>query len=229
MELILDLLIVLIVVLTVYAGYKNGFFKTVAGLFGGIISFFVARLAASLLAPRLASLMPVSDLGDQLTGTINSALLESDASLTVLGLLEKIGLPKSLLSNLTADAGQALAGAAGSAADKVALALTELFCFCVIFLIAFILCAVLIRLLFVWLDVFSHLPVIATLNSLLGCLCGVLAGLFFAWMLAIVLNWLGPVLATSFDIDLSAIDLSRTFIFQYFAAFNPLQLLFSIK
>lgn len=226
MEIILDLLLLVIIVLTVCAGYKNGLIKTVAGLFGGIISFFVARFVAGSFSPALAEIMPVPELGDAIAARVNAVLLESDAALSVAALLEGIGLPAGLVGNLREETGSALAGAAANAADSVAAALAELLAWCIVFVVAFILCALLIRLLCVWLNIFAKLPVIRTLNSLLGALAGLLAGLFLAWLFAIVFAWIGPTVAVSGGLDISGLDYSRTFLFQHFSAFNPLKLLF---
>ena len=226
MEIILDLLLIVIIVLTIYAGFKNGLIKTVAGLFGGIISFFVARGVAGACSPALAEIMPVPELGDAVAAKINAVLLESDAALSVSSLLEGIGLPAGLVGNLQHETGSALAGAAANAADSVAAALAELLSWCIVFLIAFILCALLIRLLCVWLNIFAKFPVIRTLNSLLGALAGLFAGLFLAWLFAIVFAWIGPTVAVSAGLDISGLDYSRTFLFQHFSAFNPLKLLF---
>ena len=223
---ILDFLIIVIVVLTVYAGFKNGFIKTVAGLFGGIISFFAARGIAGILSPALAEIMPVPTLGDAVAAKVNAVLLESDTAISVGALLEGIGLPAGLVGNLQEETGSALAGAAASAANRVAAALVELLSWCIVFIIAFILCALLIRLLCVWLNIFAKFPIIRTLNSLLGALSGLFAGLFLAWLFAIVFAWIGPTVAVSAGLDISGLDYSRTFFFQYFSAFNPLKLLF---
>lgn len=226
MHFIPDILIVIIISLAVYFGWRKGFVRTVAGLFGGIISFFLARFAANSLGSAVAELLPVPELGENLSAKINDVLLNSEASLSVQSLLEAIGIPSSLTASLREETGSAIAGAAGAAADRVALALTELLGWCLVFILAFVAAALLIRLFGVWLDIFSKLPVVRTLNSLLGGLTGILAGLFLAWLFAILLVWLTPTLGARFDIDLSFIDPSRTCLFRYFAAFNPLRLLF---
>jgi uncharacterized membrane protein required for colicin V production len=227
MVLLLDLLLVAVFALCVVSGYKNGLVKTVVRLFGGLISFFVARFAASALAPSLAAALPTISLGEKAASSVNNALMNSDAAVTIGELLQKLGMPGSVVSDLSQSVSSSLAGTAEQAANRFSSALTDLIAYGLVFIAAFLVCGLLLRLLCVWLDIFSKVPVVKTANQILGGLFGILSGLFFAWLTAVAISWLAPMAVGFFGVDFSALDTGRTYIFQYLAGYNPFSALFS--
>lgn len=166
------ILVVLIFIFYALRGYKEGFVRTVFGMF----SFIIALAVASVLGPDLAKIIKANDK------VIPYITQKTDT--------ENITLPKVIMESLTnqenAEKYKELAVDKAEDYMRVQLALWVInsLCFVLVFTITF----VILWYICLTLNIISKLPVLNGLNRISGVIAGVLRGFITIWMWCIVLT-----------------------------------------
>ena len=97
---IVTLCIVAILALFTIFGIKKGLCRTIFGLIGSIVSFFLARYVADALTPIVAGQIPLPGLGTSMTAAMNKAELSERSYETVVTVLTEKGFPTVLAESL---------------------------------------------------------------------------------------------------------------------------------
>jgi len=229
--LMLDLIVIITVVFFAWRGWKKGLILTLFGL----VAIFVALIGANLLADRFE---PVA--ADYLTPRFESMLTDQftqelereqeskpeisfdqlPVSNLVVDFLKDVGLFESLAEDFSATIKDTAQKSVESAAKLIAAALATLVAKTLLFILFFV------SILVVWfiishlLDLVFKLPVLDTLNSTGGMVCGLVKALLIVWI-AVLLLQLKSNLITS-DV------LQSSFILRFFIQFNPVFYFISI-
>jgi len=190
MPYILDILVIALIALCVIIAYKRGFVITVFNFFSLLISFILAQLLYPSVSVFLRGTAVFTSCKESIAKSLNLDGLAS--SLTHAAEAEAIqGLPlpdfikKALLENNNSLAHQALD--VSGFADYISGYLAGLVMNALAMLVVFALVFILMRVLSVLLKILTKLPVLHSLNKLLGVLVGLAQGVLLVWIVLAVL------------------------------------------
>ncbi len=246
MSIILDLAVIAIIVLSIVSGIRKGFVKTVVGL----VTFALSAVIAFTLCGPLANTLKGTGIeagvesgvdsvvGTVVEDTIDGTAQEKDgadllASIDFEDIANKIN---STFKNANVDAEnletEALQSKDSSSKgikgvivntikDKVVPAVTDFVCKAICFIAIFILAIFALKLVAKLLDVVAKLPILRLANKVLGAGIGAVYGVVKVFILCVIINALAYLLNISW---LSPEICDSTFLFNFFANFNPLSL-----
>ena len=210
MNYVFDGLLVVLVALCVWAGWRRGFVRTVSGLLALIAAVLVAAVFSGPIAKAVyeSAVEPkvTAALAEQIEGDVLPSEEQLDTALEslppfVTALLESKELDsgEAILAKVdTLDADESAAeGITRQVITPIALPLVQLLCSVLLFVITYIVAAIVLRAL----DVVAKLPLIKQMNGFLGLLAGAVTGclwalffvrVLFALALLGVAPWLTP-------------------------------------
>ena len=219
---ILDILLLVFLLIFIISGYKKGFIKKIVKLVGIIVAFAVAYSFAGVVVELLNTHFQLSEL---LAGALEGGLMQNEAFAQPADIegLEQALLGLNLPEMLTDALIQALEGLnitqGQTLANVVAIALAPILLSIIVgvalFIVALILITVLANLLSSFLD---KVPLLGTLNHVLGMLVGALEAIIYVYIILAVLSFLPMA-------DLQTI-LSQTTILNWLRENNIIMLLY---
>ncbi|MGN1125953.1 MAG: CvpA family protein [Ruminococcus sp.] len=230
MSLALDLGVIIIVLLTIVVCFKRGFAKTVLGLLSNIISVVGAFILGTSLSDLIYSGLIKDNIIDSLSSSINSNLstTSSTANEQTSALPDYIQSILSLFGYSTDTVNQNIdtmvetqsnniASAVESAIGPVITAIISFFLVIILFFIFRFITARLSKLIAGVMEV----PVLHTVNRLLGGLVGILDGLVIVYFLTAIVIIVVPVVTggaiSYFDFGVMA---EKTVLFRLFYDHN---------
>ncbi len=227
MAYLLDAAVILLFLLAIYIGHRRGFIKTVTGVVAFLAALVVAALAAAPVAGWVydTAVEPtlITAVDEQLAAQSAQAAVQADAAynalpMAVQNLLAQRGIADgaALAEKLPSPEQTTLAENIVTVVRPILLPLVETACSLVLFFIAFILALILLHLL----DIVAKLPLLKQLNTSLGFVGGIIAGILWAF-LAVSLLQMGAALAAP-DSAINLSVLNETHIVSRLAAVNPL-------
>lgn len=179
-----------IIVLFSYLGYRAGLIKTVFS----ICSMIIALVFTLLISPNISKALQSNDhIVDYFSKKVEKVLKldeKLDQSITdQLSGIDKLPIPKSiknsLIKNNTSKAYEVLG--VSSFTEYVSHSIARIVINALSFVVTFILLLIGLRILCMVLDVISKLPVINQINKLTGLIAGFVKGMIVIWLLSIVL------------------------------------------
>jgi uncharacterized membrane protein required for colicin V production len=236
MNAFLDIFVVIIFVVCVYFGYRNGFIKTIMG----VVSFVISFIMAKMFSPQLSEFIYVK----YIKPTFVSKIIEDLASIIGKG-VENLNLDELLTSgpkefekiitsygsdhsSVQEWANNAVSTGTGNVNDFVANKLVEplaenisyFIAFLAIFLVAMILCGILT-------SVINHivkLPVLNLFNRLGGTLLGILYGIIWAYVLVFLVSLVLPYFVSRNWIESVSEVINNTIFFKWLYEHLPFDL-----
>jgi len=214
MALIVDIILVLILALCVYFGWKNGLIKSLSGFVSYVLSVAIANAFYKFLAPYV---MKIPFLANMVTEGVAMPEFAPDATF-----LDKMKVMLAFLKDDVVENGNAEATKA-MASNCLAELLTTVISFAVIFAVALLL----IKLIFFGLDKFiKKIPVIKQVNGILGAIVGLLNGFIWTWAASnLFINVILPIL-NHFKPDLFIMEIADSYILTFCTKINPITYLF---
>ena len=216
MAFIVDIILVLILGLCVFFGWKNGFFKAISGFLSYVISFAIANFAWEYLAVYVGK---IPFLQKMVTEGVGGPSFEEGA--TFLDKLQSMMnfFAVDILQNGNTDVSMAV----------VKNYLATMLTMAISFILIFIACMLLLKLLFRLLDsLLKKIPIVKQVNGILGAITGFFNGSIWTWAIANLfvkaflpmLNQMNPSMfpmeiADSFIITLCTKINPMTYIFQF--------------
>lgn len=207
---VLDAIVVALFLLCVGLGWRRGFVRTVSGLLALIAAVLVAAVFSAPIAKavytNIAAPKITAALSEQIEGDVLPSETQLDTALEhlppfVTTLLESKGLDSgaAILAKVDAlDAGESAAeGITRQVIAPIAVSVLQLLCSVLLFVITYIVAAIVLRAL----DVVAKLPLIKQMNRFLGLLAGAVTGclwvlfavrVLYALALLGVAPWLTP-------------------------------------
>lgn len=181
LSLIIDLVIIAIVLLFTFLGYKRGFVKLAIRL----CTFFIAIVVAFMLYKPAAKLVITNtEIDEKIENTITSKLLtEGSAEDTK---VEKKDLPSIILKS-----GE---NTVKNISNSIAVTLIEVACLLVIF----ILMKIALKFVTALADLIAKLPLLKQINKLGGTVYGIIEGLFIIFVGFAIISLISPMLDVSF-------------------------------
>ena len=231
---ILDIIAAIVLVFCIVSAAKRGFFKTMIGFCGT----FVALGVALVFGDNAGAWLNVKWIGGAFEKTVadylDSFITSSESAGSFGSQLETLfdSMPEVLQSFLerysvtAADVQGAMASAIGdearaTAASAISAPLATAVSAAAGFVLVFAVAFIAIHVGTVVADAVMQLPVLKSLNGLMGMLLGIVQGAVIVMVLAGIITYLAPFLSSYIGGELSAEVIESTLIFKYFYKITP--------
>lgn len=212
--LIYDVIFLALLIAAALLGRRRGFLASLVLLVGSVAAILGAAWAARTFAPALYDSAFAPLISEQVAAVLAEA--GGDAA----ELLARLDfLPQSIAAALA----NVLSRVEGTAGPQAAEALTPVILPLVqalLFLVVYLVLRALVRLVASLLRHLNAVPVVGSLNRVLGLVLGLGIGAVNCWVCAMVL-WLASVFAAGRVPLLGAGTLSASALYRFFAALNP--------
>lgn len=183
---ILLIVILIVFLLSLFSGYKNGFLKTVFSLVSWLVVLVICNYATPIVTDIL---MEKTELGITIQATVDQKVNEM-----LTETLESTGV-SDLEATLPAELKTAILGEGGSFEQVIAgqsVLDTSSLVKGIVGIVAFIIVAIATRLALIVVDVIlgiaSKLPLIGPVDKLLGIACGAGKGLIWCWVILAIVS-----------------------------------------
>ena len=214
--LIVDLILIVILVLCVYLGWKNGFIKTLGGFLSYVVSLAIANAMHKLLVPGVQRLPFLRNMI-----TENVAALPIDPEATF---FDKM---KILLSHMTENVMLNSDTEAAKAIFKNCL--SELLAISISFGIIFLIALLVLKTIFFAFDQFvQQLPVIKETNGFFGACAGLLNGFIWTWTASNLFIYLLLPILQRYHSDFFMMEIADSYILALCTKINPVTYLFRL-
>lgn len=176
--------ILALLIWSVFDGYKKGFMRTVLALVSWIIILVVCNVATPMVTDFLIEETGIADtVGDAIAEKVNEVIAQSGVGELEQNLPEEI---KNMLAEGNINIEELLAANGEAMVDATSIVHT------VVSIIAFVLVIVVTRVI-LWLTdkvlgIASKLPIIGSLDKLLGLACGAAKGILICWIVLAVVS-----------------------------------------
>lgn len=228
MAYLVDGIIILILVLSIWSGHKRGFIKSVSGL----MAFLAATLVAALLSGPVAGFVYDAVVEPDVVSTMEEYLVSTTENLEggidqalealpafVTNLLNKSGVTTGadVLAKVTAaEEDVTLAQQiANQVVEPLVVPLLKAICLLVLFIVAYFLCSLVLRVL----DVTAKLPLLKQLNKGLGAVGGAVTGLLWVLFAVSLLQVTAAITGPDFVINQALLE--DTLLTRWLIAINP--------
>ncbi len=219
--LILDVILIAVIVLTAFHYKKKGFVAGLLDLVGNLLALLVAWIASDRISPTVFENFFKQGLIEKITQTVQergtsglTMLVESFSSILPGGMADEV--TRSLQDIL----GSGAPDLAVRIVDTILTPLIVPMITVVLFFIAFAVCKLVISMLVAVLTNINKIPVIGSVNELLGILVGVAGGLLNV-VLLLCLIW-AVVAITNNNLPVLNNDmLSGSMMYSLFSKYNP--------
>ena len=219
MSIIFDLITVAVVVITIWSSAAKGFVRSVIELGGFIASFIVAGLLSVPLGGWIYEHMLKSFFAGNVSGYISS--LTGGTKQAFNQLLGSYNINSSALDGAVKSGSDAVNSAVSSQAGSLGSIVGR----GIAFLIIFMLCLFLVRIIAHAADIINKLPVIGGINRLGGALIGVVKAVIVMFLLCTIVAVLIPVFAVQKNPTFTNTTVNSTYVFKYIYNINPVGIL----
>lgn len=219
--LILDVILIAVIVLTAFHYKKKGFVAGLLDLVGNLLALLVAWIASDRISPTVFENFFKQGLIEKITQTVQE---RGTSGLTMLVENFSSILPGGMADEVTRSLQEILGSGAPDLAvrivDTILTPLIVPMITVVLFFIAFAVCKLVISMLVAVLTNINKIPVIGSVNELLGILVGVAGGLLNV-VLLLCLIW-AVVAITNNNLPVLNHDmLSGSMMYSLFSKYNP--------
>lgn len=219
--LILDVILIAVIVLTAFHYKKKGFVAGLLDLVGNLLALLVAWIASDRISPTVFENFFKQGLIEKITQTVQE---QGTSGLTMLVENFSSILPGGMADKVTRSLQEILGSGAPDLAvrivDTILTPLIVPMITVVLFFIAFAVCKLVISMLVAVLTNINKIPVIGSVNELLGILVGVAGGVLNV-VLLLCLIW-AVVAITNNNLPVLNHDmLSGSMMYSLFSKYNP--------
>ena len=219
MAVVVDIVLIAIVALAAFLGYRRGVLKSVIKFVLLLVSVLLAKTLASPLAESLSGSLPMPGIGTKLASYLNVNMVKLE-EMSLAELLGDWGFPEEaaksveeFVSSTAQSANESITRQVTPAIDKL---LTEVIFFAFLLLVFWLIAILLTTLINNMLD----LPVIGTANHILGLVAGIAVGLLTVLVITFIAGWSFPLLDASLDISVSEIC-EQSVVINFLQNLNP--------
>lgn len=220
MALLLDIFLIVLLLFTIWRGYKRGVVKSVIKLALMLLSVFFAKILSGIIAPSLSQVLPMPGIGTKLTSylNINVAKLEE---ISLGELLSKWGLPEKASQSIDRFFINTAQNTSESISRRLTPEIDRLFTEIIVFIFLLIFFWLVSLLLTTLIDNALTLPVISTVSKAAGLGAGLLYGLLTVFIFSFIIAWAMPLLDVSMDTDLTSLLVEKSRLINFFNLINP--------
>lgn len=234
MSFFIDLILVAVILISVIVGWKKGFVKSFMGLISFsaslILTWIFYKPAAKFLYDRffLGTVSGyIENVFEKELGGSGQSLADLFAELPDIftNFLNRFSSTNEATAFFTENTDATSAELSRFLAEPIADTISGVVSFVVLFIVIFIA----IKLATLLLDKVVKLPLLNSVNKLLGIILGALLGIFFAWVLAIAFEALLPKLAMLFPKLFKESTADTTIIMRFLYNFNLFKIIDMFK
>ena len=216
---IVDLIIVLILAICVFLGYKKGFIATFFNMFAGLICFAVSALIARPVGRLLSKVFIRPICYDYFDNAFRKFLDSSDdfanvkdAYSSVLEFFGRFGIKDQELQSLAENSENSVESFVDKAIEAVSVPIADAIGFIIAFVVILILVSILYKFFVKFLDLVSKFPLLNVPNKALGVACGFAHGIILSFAFSVVLFYIEPLFPDSgLDFSIENTLLARIF------------------
>jgi uncharacterized membrane protein required for colicin V production len=230
MNIILDLLLIGILALCVWNGYRKGLILGISGILALVVAFYGANLIAetysseftSMVEPFIAGL--VDKAVDETTDDENAAVGEIADAEQVYHIsyesLKRLGILKSAASNLADELKEEVDQIGGRLKTAMIHKLSVTLSYVAVLVIVFLLIVILFTVIANLVNLAFKLPGLELINDIGGAVFGLLKGLIFLFAIAWLIRFLGFIIPES--------TLNKTIVLKWLMVNNPIITIFGV-
>lgn len=230
MNIILDLLLIGILALCVWNGYRKGLILGISGILALVVAFYGANLIAetysseftSMVEPFIAGL--VDKAVDETTEDENAAVGEIADAEQVYHIsyesLKRLGILKSAASNLADELKEEVDQIGGRLKTAMIHKLSVTLSYVAVLVIVFLLIVILFTVIANLVNLAFKLPGLELINDIGGAVFGLLKGLIFLFAIAWLIRFLGFIIPES--------TLNKTIVLKWLMVNNPIITIFGV-
>lgn len=193
MKYILDIVFAAVFVLCIFTGYKRGFVKSLTDLVSNLVAVIGARLISIKLAPEIFSAYFEESIAltikEKIVPGSESITQQAEEALSVIpeGFLSVTGIDKSeVIGNLSSQVNSGASDIADALMTNIFLPIGTFILRIIIFVIAFVLCLLVMKMISLLLNKLAKLPVLKQANKAFGFVFGGVKGIIIVAVLCIV-------------------------------------------
>ncbi|MBE6687938.1 MAG: CvpA family protein [Ruminococcaceae bacterium] len=235
MNIVLDIIAVIVFLFAIYRGYKKGFVKTVLNLCGGIVCLILAIsfsptfgqfINQNYMEPAVERIVTdrMSQIAvDEATNQPDVDKIVEDKPGEFSDILEKFNIDfdafKQSFENFKNESTE---NASQAAVDYIAKPLSQTVSYVIAFILILVASLLAVSVLTFLLDKLVKLPILRTANKFLGVLSGILFGLLWVYIVAMIVEIALPYMKSSEYPLLAQTSPENSMVFKYFFAYNPI-------
>lgn len=227
---VLDFIAVAVFTALVVGGYKKGFLKTIvlaAGTLASLlVAFWLSRWLADLIFANMIRGSVLQNISDTLSGLSNStsaagavpAIIAALPAFILNPMLVQYGSKETMIAEIQKNVGDTLSGLGETITDTVVSPVVTMLLQMVLCLLIFIICVIIIKIIAKALGAVRRIPLVGTLNAVLGAVVGAVQGLIVLFLLGLVGNVLISLSGNALGWFNTEI-IGKSFVYQFFYQF----------
>ena len=227
---ILDLIAVIVLASLVVGGYKKGFLKTIvlaAGTLASLlIAFWLSGWLADLIFSNIIRECVIKNIRDTLSGLSDAtstagaipAVLAALPAFVLNPMMAQYGSKEEMIAEIQRNAGNTLSGLSETITDTVVSPVLTMLLRMLLCLLIFIICVIIIKIVAKALGAVRRIPLVGTLNAVLGAVVGAVQGLIALFLLGLAGNILVSLSGNALGWFNTGI-IGKSYIYQFFYQF----------
>ena len=220
MAIVVDIILVVLFVLTVWSGYRRGILKTAVRLVLFVGAVLVSKFTATALAPTLASALPMPGIGTKLASYLNINFKAGESDLAEV--LSDWGIPQAAAEKIERYFERSAENVGESVSRQLTPELDKLLAEAIVFVFLVILLCISASLITSLLDRAIEFPIISSVDKACGLAAGIVIGALMLAVTTYTVRWLFPLLDAGLDLELTKSFAERSFLIRMFNSVNPL-------
>jgi len=185
---IIDLIIIAIIALSTFIGYKQGLIKVAVKLVATIIAIVVA---ITLYKPISSLIIDNTNIDEQIQSSITNKLIPEGSSET-----DELSLNTDSLSDLIISSSE---NTVNSISEVISIKLIQL----IVIILLYIIVKILLKFITLLADLIAKLPILNQINKLGGTIYGVLKGLVLVFSAFAIISLIAPLIGENFMISIN--------------------------
>lgn len=191
---ILSIIILLVILLFMARGYRKGFVRMVASMTTLILAIFLVSIATPYISSVLKENTPVYDMiEEKCEDLVKSGTDQINSKVEQAEWIENLKIP-GFLQDMMKENNNTVSYAKMNVenfGEYISHFLATMILNVVSYIVTFILALILIKIVVAALGLLTHLPVIHSMNRLLGAVMGLLQSLILVWLFLLVVTLFG--------------------------------------
>lgn len=180
---IIDLIIVAIIALSTFIGYKQGLIKVAVKLVATLIAIIIA---VTLYKPISALIINNTNIDEQIQSSITNKLIPEGSSET-----DELSVNTDSLSDLIVSSSE---NTVNSISEVISIKLIQL----IVMILLYIIVKILLKFITLLADLIAKLPILNQINKLGGTIYGVLKGLVLVFAAFAIISLIAPLIGENF-------------------------------
>lgn len=191
MGIIVDLIIILILGLCIFNGYKKGLAKSLLKLLTSVIAIIIALV---LYKPFVNFVNESTTIDDNIRFSLEKVMNQNNDNNDEKIVNEDSGIPKPIVNYLNENIKQSAEEKKEVAISETAKAAAKLIVNVAGILIIYIIAKILLKIITIFVDIFASLPVIKQFNELGGIIYGIIEGIVILLIIVTLISVITPLI-----------------------------------